>query len=152
MDKWDDRIFDIAQSVATWSKDPSTKVACVAVDDSHRILSTGYNGFPRNIDDSPSRLTNRETKLIFTSHAEKNCIYNACFHGISLNDSSVYVYGCPICFECAKGLVQVGVKSIKAKYPESYMKTEWYKQSQNISKTIFKEAGVNYNEIILGNL
>ena len=151
MDKWDNRIFDIAKSVAEWSKDPSTKVACVAVDDSHRILSTGYNGFPRNIDDLPEKLSNRETKLIYTSHAEKNCIYNACFHGISLNKSTVYVYGCPICYECSKGLIQVGVKSIKSKYSEEYTHTKWYAESKFISESMFKEAGVEYDEIILGS-
>ena len=52
-----------------------------------------------------------KTKYKYVVHAEMNLIYNATFNGISLDGSTVYVYGLPICSECAKGLIQVGVKT-----------------------------------------
>ena len=45
IDKWDKRWLDIAGLVSSWSKDPSTKIAAIAVKDK-RLIATGYNGFP----------------------------------------------------------------------------------------------------------
>ena len=49
-DKWDQRFLDLAREVSTWSKDPSRQIGCIAVRD-RKILATGYNGFPKGIDD-----------------------------------------------------------------------------------------------------
>jgi dCMP deaminase len=107
--KWDKRFIHMAKEVASWSKDPSQQVGCIAVKD-RRIIATGYNGFPIGIEDK--NLEDREHKYTYTVHAEKNMIYNACRHGVSLVDSEVYVCGLPVCGECWKGLVQVGVKRV----------------------------------------
>ena len=61
--KWDNRYMDIARDVAMWSKDPSSKIGAVAVDDKGHILCTGYNGFPRGIDDTEERYNNRTLSL-----------------------------------------------------------------------------------------
>lgn len=139
--KWRDRYWDIAKSVASWSKDPSRKIGAVAVDTVKKIiLSTGYNGFPRGIEDTESRLNDRETKYQFVSHAEANVIYNATYSGVSLNGADLYVYGLPVCNECAKGIIQVGIKRVliltNAEIPEIW--TDSWKKS----KTMFDEAGV----------
>jgi dCMP deaminase len=141
-DKWHNRYFKIAAEIATWSKDPSTKIGAVCVGSSGQILSQGYNGFPRGIDDLPARLNDRETKYSFTIHAEMNCIYNASLSGISLNDSTLYVYGLPICHECAKGVVQSGIKKIYCTYDAS-ISHKWA-DSWLMSKTLFTEAGVQF--------
>ena len=76
MDKWDGRFLDIAREISTWSKDPSRKIGAIAVRD-RKILATGYNGFPKGIEDTPCRLNIREIKYQYVVHAEMNCIYNA---------------------------------------------------------------------------
>ena len=48
-DKWDRRFLKIAREGATWSKDPSTQVGAVIVDQDQRVVSLGYNGPPRGV-------------------------------------------------------------------------------------------------------
>ena len=60
--KWDLRFLELANHISSWSKDPSTKVGCIIVGADREIRSTGFNGFPRGIDDSEERLTDREEK------------------------------------------------------------------------------------------
>ena len=60
--KWDVRFIELAKHISLWSKDPSTKVGCVVVGEDREIRSTGFNGFPRGIDDDDERLMDREKK------------------------------------------------------------------------------------------
>ena len=108
--KWDKRFLEMAKLVASWSKDPSTQVGAVAVRN-RTVIAQGYNGLPRGMRDTDDRLTVRPLKIKMIVHAEMNAIYNAAENGVSLKDSTVYVVGLPVCQECAKGLIQVGVKS-----------------------------------------
>ena len=71
---WDLRFIGLAQHISTWSKDPSTKVGCVVVGEDREIRSTGFNGFPRGINDDEERLTDREKKYPLICHAEENAI------------------------------------------------------------------------------
>lgn len=112
MSNWDMRYLGLAREVAGWSKDPSRKIGAVAVGSKGQVLAQGYNGFPRGIDDSEYRLTNREVKYKYVVHAEMNCIYNATYNGVSLDGADMYVWGLPMCSECAKGVIQVGVKRV----------------------------------------
>jgi len=141
MDKWDTRFLNIAKEVATWSKDPSSKIGAIAVKD-RVILSTGYNGFPRGIDDSEDRYQDKEQKYKYVVHGEMNCIYNAAHIGTNLNNSDMYVYGLPTCSECAKGIIQIGVKRVFSCYPETI--GEKWKVSEIATKEMFDEAGVEY--------
>jgi len=144
--KWDERFLRTAKEISTWSKDPSTQVGAIIVNDDRRILATGYNGFPRGIDDSVERLEDRENKYKFIVHAEMNAIYNATYNGISLNSSTLYVWGLPVCSECAKGVIQVGIKKIVMPlkdYPERWLTS--FKQSA----TLFIEAGVKFDFIVV---
>src|SRR6056300_1094742 len=75
--KWDQRFMDMAMMISTWSKDPSSKIGAVIVNDERRILATGYNGFPRGIADYEERLNNREEKLDRIIHGEMNALMNA---------------------------------------------------------------------------
>ena len=61
-EKWDMRFIELAKHISLWSKDPSTKVGCVVVGEDREIRSTGFNGFPRGIDDDEDRLMDREKK------------------------------------------------------------------------------------------
>jgi dCMP deaminase len=145
---WDYRYLNLAKEVSTWSKDPSTQVGAVIVGDKGQILSQGYNGFPRGIKDSEDRLNDRPTKLKLVVHAEMNCIYNASFSGVSLENSTVYVHGLPVCSECAKGVIQVGVKRVIMCCPVD-IDDKW-KDSFNETEKMFDEAGVSYTCISSG--
>ncbi|MGE4594357.1 MAG: dCMP deaminase family protein, partial [Gammaproteobacteria bacterium] len=112
LDKWDNRYLSLAKEVATWSKDPSTQVGAVTVGAKKEVLSQGFNGFPRGIKDTDERYNHRETKYRFVVHAEMNAIYNATYSGTSLDGATLYIYGLPICSECAKGIIQVGIKKV----------------------------------------
>ena len=61
-DKWNVRFMQMAQLISTWSKDASTKVGCVIVSPEKVILSMGYNGFPRGVDDKPAYRQKRPIK------------------------------------------------------------------------------------------
>jgi len=110
--KWDQRFISLAREISTWSKDPSTKIGAVIVNDDRRILATGYNGFPKGIEDTAERYENKEVKYETVIHAEMNAIYNATYNGISLRDSTIYVWGLPVCNDCARGIIQVGIKRV----------------------------------------
>jgi dCMP deaminase len=141
MTNWDQRYIDLAKHISTWSKDPSTKVGAVIVGNFGQILSLGYNGFPRGIEDSHDRLIDREQKYALTVHAEMNAIYNATHNGVSLNGSTLYVYGLPICSDCARGVIQVGIKKVVM---SSQTITEKWIKSWELSKKMFDEVGLEW--------
>ena len=138
-DKWDLRMARLAKEVSTWSKDPSTQVGVVIVDERMRVLSQGYNGFPRGIDDDPHLLDDREEKLKRIIHAEMNAIFNACYNGVSLDESSLYIWGLPVCSDCAKGVIQVGVRNVFI--PDLEYDDRWVEKFE-LSAQLFKEADV----------
>ena len=137
---WDTKYLRLAKEVSTWSKDPSTRVGAVAIGSKGQVLAQGYNGFPRGIRDSKSRLTNREEKYKFVVHAEMNCIFNATYNGVSLDGATIYVTGLPVCSECAKGLIQVGIK--KVVMPRIDDMPEKWRESWKLSQEMFDEAGI----------
>lgn len=141
--KWDVRYIELAYKVSEWSKDPSTKIGCVVVGDKGQVLAQGYNGFPRGIEDSEERLDNRETKLKYVVHGEMNAIYNACYNGISLEGSTMYVTGLPTCSDCAKGVIQVGIKRVVWPKELENVEKRW-KESIELTMSMFDEAGVKY--------
>jgi dCMP deaminase len=123
--KWHQRYMDLAKMIASWSKDPSTSVGAVAISDDNRILSTGYNGFPKGIADTEERLNDRETKYELTIHAELNVILTAAAHGVSLTGSSLFVHGLPVCSSCAKHIIQSGIKKVYINQDSVYNE-RWY--------------------------
>ena len=139
MNKWTKRYLNLAKQVSTWSKDPSRKIGAVAIGSQGQVLSQGYNGFPRGVNDTKERLNNREEKYVYTVHAEMNCIYNACLNGVSLNGSTLYVYGLPVCDKCAPGIIQVGIKKV---IMFSNEKVDIWEESFKITKQMFDEAGI----------
>ncbi|BBB23876.1 dCMP deaminase [Isorropodon fossajaponicum endosymbiont JTNG4] len=139
LDKWDERYLSLAKEVSTWSKDPSTQVGAITVGRKKEVLSQGFNGFPRGIHDTDERYNHRETKYQFVVHAEMNAIYNATYSGTSLDGATLYVYGLPICSECAKGIIQVGIKRVVI---EKSKELDNWNQSVGLSQEMFIEAGV----------
>ena len=145
-EEWHKRYLGLAREVASWSKDPSRKIGAVAVGQKGQVLAQGYNGFPRGINDDEFRLMDRETKYKYVVHAEMNLIYNATYNGVSLDGSTVYVTGLPVCSECAKGLIQVGVKQVIMDAKDADRDDFWAK-SFELTTSMFGEAGVIWKAI-----
>jgi dCMP deaminase len=137
-EKWHKRYMDLAREVSTWSKDPSTNCGAVFVGEDGQVLSQGYNGFPRHMHDGEELYNDRESKYERVVHAEMNGVFNASRTGVSLKGSTCYVHGLPCCHECAKGLIQVGVKRV-VMYESADPR---WNDSCSLAKNFFDEAGV----------
>lgn len=144
--KWDNRYLNLAREVSTWSKDPSTQVGAVAIGEKGQVLAQGYNGFPRGVNDSLERYNDKEVKYRYVVHAEMNCIYNATFTGASLNNATMYVWGLPVCNECAKGLAQVGVKRVVSPKTIADVPDKWKISAIN-TVDLLREVGITYDFI-----
>jgi len=140
---WDEYFMGIARLSGCRSKDPSSQVGCCIVSKDNKILSMGYNGFPTGCSDDefPWNRDNADTdplnaKYVYVTHAEMNAILN--FRGGSLEGSKLYVSLFP-CNECAKAIIQSGVKTI-IYADDKYANTP----SVIASKRMLDAAGVAY--------
>ncbi len=140
--KWDRRFMRLAKEISTWSKDPSSKIGAVIVNDERRILATGYNGFPRGIEDTEERLNDKEQKYPRIVHAELNALLGALYNGVSVKDATLYVYGLPVCADCTKSVIQSGIKRVVIDM-SSLDNEKWAAQWNKLSKPMFEEAQVS---------
>ena len=141
--KWDVRFLKLAHEVASWSKDPSTKVGCVLVK-GKKVISVGYNGLPMGIEDSIERLTDRELKYEMTVHAEVNAVTTAALHGVSTNGATAYVTFHP-CSRCAAVLINAGISTVVVSAADD-IPSRWLKNFQ-LAAELLNEAGIGH-EII----
>ena len=132
----------LAREISTWSKDPSTRIGAVVVNEERRILATGYNGFPRGIADTNERLNDREQKYPRIIHAEMNALMNALYSGVSVKGATIYVYGLPVCSECTKSVIQAGISRVVITYPE-LAPEKWQTQWNELSWPMYNEANVS---------
>ena len=139
---WMNYFFSIAKTVAEKSKDPNTKVGALLVDpESHRIIGTGYNGFPANVLETNERW-NRPTKYSFVCHAEMNCIAAASKFGIETAGCDLYVTLHPCC-DCAKLVSAAGIKRIFYLDDGSdQLKSDDWRKLLGYAKTIFAESHI----------
>lgn len=100
--------MELAELVASWSKDPSRKIGAVIVRPDRTIASVGYNGFPRGVVDTEARYDDREVKYQLVVHAEANAILSA---GESVKGMTLYGTLYPCC-ECAKLIIQSGIRTV----------------------------------------
>ena len=96
-------MLGLAEYIANWSKDPHRRVGAVIADKANRVISLGYNGFPRGVHDA---LLPKEEKLQRTIHAEVNAILHA---KQDLSDCTLYIYPCFPCSQCAALIIQSGI-------------------------------------------
>ena len=143
-DKWDRRFIDLARHIAAWSKDPSTQVGCVVVGPDREIRSTGFNGFPRGIEDSEGRLADRQLKYPLICHAEENAIMHAARIGLALKGCSAYVTW-PPCTRCARSLIQAGVRTVL--YPADLEIPERWREDFEMSTEMFREAKIEIRTV-----
>ena len=135
--KWQKRFFDMAYLVSSWSKDPSSQIGAVIVDSQNRVISTGFNGLPVGVKDTNERLGDRATKYKMILHAEENAIM---FAKQNLNGCSIYVTKMPPCAHCAALIIQSGIKNVYV--PDVEIPERW-RESTEMTRQMFKEAGVN---------
>lgn len=108
---WNRYFFELVKVIRAKSKDPHTKVGCVIATEDRTLLSTGYNSFPRGLDDNVPERAERPEKYYWIEHAERNAVYNAARTGTKLHGATIYMQGLP-CVECARAIVQSGIKVI----------------------------------------
>ncbi|MBE5857881.1 MAG: dCMP deaminase family protein [Lachnospiraceae bacterium] len=137
---WDEYFMGIAHLAGMRSKDPNTQVGACIVSDDNKILSMGYNGFPRGCSDDEFPWEREgdvlDTKYAFVTHSELNAILN--YRGGTLEGSKLYVSLFP-CNECAKAIIQAGIKTIvydSDKYADT--------PTTLASKKMLKAAGVDF--------
>lgn len=129
----------LARHVATWSKDRSRGIGCVITGPDNEIRTTGYNGFPRGVDDEVEARHARPAKYDWTEHAERNAVYNAARMGVPLDGCNLYVNMFP-CMGCARAIVQAGIDTVIAPEPD-LNDPVWGNEFKN-AQILLDEAGV----------
>ena len=140
--KWHERFMYLAKEVASWSKDPSTQVGCVLVKD-RRVISTGFNGFPRGISDDLDALADRKTKYEMTVHAEVNAVTTAALHGVSTDSSDAYVTFQP-CSRCTAVLINAGIRAV---YIQAHDIPSHWIENFILASKMLSEAGIIQEKI-----
>jgi dCMP deaminase len=139
---WNEYFMGMAHLSALRSKDPSTQVGAVIVDDEHKVVSIGYNGFPKGCSDDVFPWgrdgESLDTKYVYVVHAELNAILNS---PRSVKHCTIYVSLFP-CHECAKAIIQAGISHIVYE-DDKYADTD----SVKASKRMLDSANVNYTQL-----
>lgn len=132
----------MAEHIAKLSKDPSTKVGAVIFDEKRRIISAGYNGFARGVEDTAERLENRDVKYKLVLHAEKNAIL---FATAPLEGCTLVVTH-PCCAQCAAQVIQAGIKTVVWSKPDDTFVARW-RDDLALTMAQFDEAGVRVTQV-----
>lgn len=139
---WDEYFMGVAYMSAMRSKDPNTQVGACIVSQDNKILSMGYNGFPRGCSDDEFPWCREgdplDNKYFYTTHSELNAILN--YRGGSLENAKMYVTLFP-CNECAKAIIQAGIKTL-------FYADDKYSDTASViaSKRMLKASGVEFKK------
>lgn len=104
---WQEYFIGLAQAVSARSHDTQTQHGCIITDAHNRILSVGYNGFPKGLDDTLLPNT-RPDKYPWMIHAERNALSNCT---IRPENGIAYVTG-QCCNDCIMALWQEGITKV----------------------------------------
>lgn len=137
INSWDKKFINLCDHIASWSKDESTQVGAVIVNDRNKILSVGYNGLPIGVDDNVSERQERPTKYKWVVHGEANAIVSAAEMGVSLKNATMYCNYLPCC-ECSKLIIQSGIKEVV--YKNSMVNSQ--KEPEVIGLNMMREAKI----------
>ena len=118
-----------------FSKDESTKVAALVLDNNQNIRSTGFNGLPRGFEETTERWS-KPTKYDYVVHAEANAICSAARNGATLAGCTLFSTLFP-CNECAKLIIQAGIAKIVTRKPEE--NSSWLSSFEK-SREMFDEC------------
>jgi len=141
---WPQYFLNIAHQVKLKSKDHRTQIGVVIVGKDNEIVSTGYNSYPRGINDDVDERQERPEKYYWFEHAERNSIYNAARIGVSTKDCTMYMTCGMPCADCARAIINSGIRWIVC--DNSNCKTgasgEHWNEHAKRSEQMFREAGV----------
>ena len=138
---WIEYFYNIAEEVKKKSKDKNTQIGAVIVGKDKEIVSTGYNSFPRGIDDERADRQEKPEKYFWFEHAERNAIYNAARIGVSTKGCTMYLTcGIP-CADCARGIINAGISKIYVRKGGGAKSQKWLDSGER-RRQMFKEAGV----------
>ena len=156
MTDWDRRFIHLAGHVATWSKDPSTKVGAVIVNpESMAVVATGYNGMPRGIveigeEGELNERWQRPEKYDWVVHAEVNAILNAARLGHPTDGCWMYLNWAPDpCSRCAGSIVNAGIAAVIGPDIAFTGKGNNTHYHTSIGATILSETGIWCRRITL---
>ena len=139
--RWVGYFQNLAHQVKLKSKDENTQIGAIIVGKDKEIVSTGYNSFPRGLNDNIKDRQQRPEKYYWFEHAERNAIYNAARIGVSTKGCTMYL-SCGIpCADCARGIINAGIVRIFCERIDSTKGPHW-NESQERSWEMFEEAGV----------
>jgi len=137
--KWHRRYLRLAREISSWSKDPSTKVGAVLVDNRRRGIGFGYNGFPKGVPDTQMDYEDRELKYKLVVHAEENAILN-CPIPIHHCEATLFVWPLFPCNECAKVIIQAGVKQVVS----TDTQIGRWSEANDLAANMLDHAGIDY--------
>jgi dCMP deaminase len=140
--EWNEYFLSIAEQVKVKSKDINTQIGAVIVGSDREILSTGYNSFPRGLDDTKEERQERPEKYFWMEHAERNAIYNAARVGTPIKDSSIYITSGVPCMDCARGIINSGIKKVYCKRVCTTTNKDMWDEHQKRSIDMLHECGV----------
>jgi len=143
--KWAKRFYQMAELVASWSKDPSTQVGAV-ITKQNRIVSVGFNGYPHGVSDSVDT-DERELKYLKTLHAEENAIL---FSKRDLDGCDIWVTHFP-CPNCAAKIIQTGISHVHCPEQSEDFLSRWGDKIQ-VSQDMFDQAGVKVDWLPLEDI
>lgn len=136
--KWEARMMQFAKLAASFSKDPSTGVGVVIYNPARNsIVTTGFNGFPRNTPDTEELYKNKTIKYARVVHAETNAIVEAAYQGVSTNFMHL-ICTHPPCSTCAGLIIQAGITCVLYEDTGDAM----LRHGGGVAAQMFQEAGV----------
>ena len=140
---WDEYFMGVAMLSGMRSKDPNSQVGACIVSEDNKILSMGYNGFPKGCSDDEFPWAREgeplDTKYLYVTHSELNAILN--YRGGSLEGAKLYVSLFP-CNECAKMIIQSGIKEV------IYLSDKYANSENNIaSRKLLDTCKVTYKKM-----
>ena len=140
--RWVQYFRELAHTVKIKSKDTNTQIGAVIVGKDKEIVSTGYNSFPRGIDDKKDERQERPEKYYWFEHAERNAIYNAARIGVSTKGTTMYLSCGVPSSDCARGIINAGITRIFCERGGGAKGVKWAESAER-SWTMFDEAGVS---------
>jgi dCMP deaminase len=165
---WDELFIRMAMLIALKSKDPSTKVGCVIVSQDNVVLSMGFNGFPRGVKETLTKVRplinggveviidlnerwERPAKYSWVEHAERNAVYNAARVGIKLAGARAYLNFEPtcLCADCARAFIQAGIVEVIGPNIPFKGTGSGINYHLEYAQMMFAEAGVNLRVVDL---
>jgi len=141
---WDELFFRHVYLISSKSKDLRTKIGAVLVKDK-RIISEGYNGICKGVNDNVEERNIKPEKYFFYEHAERNCLYDCASRGISCKGATLFSNGLP-CADCGRGVIQSSIVEVVIHhqwkdYERQFCLKKWIESSQK-TRIMFNEAGI----------